>query len=107
MHSSSTLELKPWAQRLGVSVEGYELIQHHPRKGLYPMAYLNYVRTVLQKPRKLPVQQPAVRQPADYLFKRITGKLLHDEHRLSLLPPLLAEVQDIYEVPGPIAKLNE
>lgn len=108
------------------------MIRHHPRKGQYPVAYLNYVRTVLQKPRKLPGRQPAVRQFADYLFKCITGKLLLDEHRLNLLPPVvepastrhkalalarlaaptepglfLGEVRDIYEAPGPIAKLNE
>ena len=56
VHSSSTLAPKPWAQWLGVSVEEYELIQHHTRKGQYPVTYLNYVRTVLQKPRKLPVR---------------------------------------------------
>jgi hypothetical protein len=131
--SSSTPELEPWAQLLvaqGVSVEGCELIRRHLDEGQYPVAYLDYVLAVLRKPRKTPV-----RKPADYLFKCITGKLLLDEYHRSLLPPvvepvstrrkasasvraaapseptetllLLAEVREMYETPGPFARLNE
>ena len=128
--SSSILELEPWAQLLvaqGVSVEGCELIRRHLDENQYPGAYLDYVLTVLRKPRKTPV-----RKPADYLFKCITGKLLLDEYHRSLLLPvaeavstrrkmsasaravvltetvlLLAEVREMYENPGPFARLNE
>ena len=122
--------LEPWAQQLrtqGVSAEGCELIRRHLAEGQYPETYLDYVLVVLQKPRKTPV-----RKPADYLFKCITGKLLLDEFQRSLLPPPpvkpkppgrsarpataaasaekvleLAEVQQIYEQPGPFAKRSE
>ena len=128
--SSSTPELEPWAQLLvaqGVSVEGCELIRRHLDEGQYSVPYLDYVLAVLRKPRKTPV-----RKPADYLFKCITGKLLLDEYHRSLLPPvagpastrrkasaptraaaptetvlLLAEVREMYENPGPFARLNE
>jgi hypothetical protein len=127
---TSAPPLEPWAQLLGaqgVSVEGCEVIRRHLGEGQYPVAYLDYVLAVLRKPRKTPV-----RKPADYLFKCITGKLLLDEYHRSLLPTavesvsprrkasgaarataptetvlLLAEVQEIYENPGPFAKLNE
>lgn len=124
-------ELEPWAQLLcaqGVSEEGCELIRRHLTEGQYPLAYLDYVLAVLRKPRKTPV-----RKPADYLFKCITGKLLLDEYHRSLVPPaaapasagrrkvpaaarvaapietvmLLAEVREMYENPGPFARLNE
>ena len=128
--SSSTPEPEPWAQLLGaqgVGVEGCELIRRHLEEGQYPVSYLDYVLAVLRKPRKTPV-----RKPADYLFKCITGKLLLDEYHRSLLPPvaepasprrkastpapsaaptetvlLLAEVREMYENPGPFARLNE
>ena len=129
--SSSASEPEPWAQLLvaqGVSVEGCELIRRHLGEGQYPVAYLDYVLTVLRKPRKTPV-----RKPADYLFKCITGKLLLDEYRRSQLPPvvepvrtgrrkasvsaraaaptetvlLLAEVREMYDNPGPFARHNE
>lgn len=128
--SSSTSELEPWSQLLvaqGVSVEGCELIRRHLDEGQYSVPYLDYVLAVLRKPRKTPV-----RKPADYLFKCITGKLLLDEYHRSLLPPvaepagtrrkasvptraaaptetvlLLAEVREMYENPGPFARLNE
>ena len=128
--SSSTPELELWAQLLvaqGVSVEGCELIRRHLDEGQYPVPYLDYVLAVLRKPRKTPI-----RKPADYLFKCITGKLLLDEYHRSLLPPvaepastrrkasaptraaaptetvlLLAEVREMYENPGPFARLNE
>jgi hypothetical protein len=125
---SSTPELEPWAQLLvaqGVSAEGCELIRRHLGEGQYPVAYLDYVLAVLRKPRKTPV-----RKPADYLFKCITGKLLLDEYQRSLLPPvaepasprrktaaraaaptetvlLLAEVREMYDNPGPFARLND
>jgi hypothetical protein len=127
--------LEPWAQQLrtqGVSVEGCELIRRHLGEGQYPEAYLSYVLTVLQKPRKTPI-----RKPADYLFKCITGKLLLDEFKRSLLPPSpmaapaspvrtktiravsaasaattekvfdLLDVRQMYEHPGPFAKRLE
>lgn len=127
--------LEPWAQRLrtqGVSLEGCELIRRHLAEEQYPQAYLDYVLNVLQKPRKTPV-----RKPADYLFKCITGKLLLDEFNRSLLsltatkptpspvrakvikaavpaPKIssekvfeLAEVQQMYENPGPFARRLE
>lgn len=122
--------LEPWAQQLrtqGVSPEGCELIRRHLSEGQYPEAYLSYVLTVLRKPRKTPI-----RKPADYLFKCITSKLLLDEFKHSLLPPVaalgsparvkvtklvplapaastekvydLAEVREMYDNPGPFAK---
>lgn len=122
--------LEPWAQQLraqGISLEGCEIIRRHLLEGQYPEAYLSYVLTVLQKPRKTPI-----RKPADYLFKCITGKLLLDEFKLSLLPPVVvsgsqarvksakstspvratpsekvfdvAEIREMYENPGPFAK---
>jgi len=129
--SSSTTESETWAQLLvaqGVSVEGCELIRRHLGESQYPAAYLDYVLTVLRKPRKTPV-----RKPADYLFKCITGKLLLDEYHRSQLPPvvepvrtgrrkasvparaaaptetvlLLAEVREMYDNPGPFARHNE
>jgi hypothetical protein len=124
------LVLEPWAQQLrakGVSIEGCELIRRHLAEGQYPEAYLDYALMVLQKPRKAPI-----RKPADYLFKCITGKLLLDEFMRSSLPPTspparakavkssstapvginekvfdLAEVQRMYEHPGPFAKRME
>jgi len=123
-------ELELWAQRLrtqGVSLEGCELIRRHLVEGQYPEAYLSYVLTVLQKPRKTPI-----RKPADYLFKCITGKLLLEEFKRSLLPPAaafgsparvktgkaalsvpaistekafdLVEIRQMYDNPGPFAK---
>ncbi|GAB3637853.1 hypothetical protein GCM10027422_34430 [Hymenobacter arcticus] len=119
--------LESWVQQLrtqGISLEGCELIRRHLAEGQYPEAYLNYVLTVLQKPRKTPI-----RKPADYLFKCITGKLLLDEFKRSLLPPVIApgnpvrakaakpvakvptekvydltEVKQMYENPGPFSK---
>lgn len=134
--SFSDLLLEPpvedWAQQLraqGVSEEGCTLIRRHLAEGQYTAAYLDYVQQVLRKPRKSPV-----RKPADYLFKCITGKLLLDEFQRSLLPPplavapvsssrprasrlttptaaetvlALADVQQMYEKPGPFAKRQE
>jgi hypothetical protein len=116
---------EPWAQQLrakGVSIEGCELIRRHLADEQYPEAYLSYVLMVLQKPRKTPI-----RKPADYLFKCITGKLLLEEFKRSLVPPIapasparakpvkssaiptekvfdLVEVREMYEQPGPFAK---
>ncbi len=123
-------EVEPWAQQLqalGVSAEGCKLIRRHLAEQQYPVAYLDYVLTVLRKPRKSPV-----RKPADYIFRCITGKLLLEEFQRSLLPPVatpvtstaarakvarqaspaaavekvldLAEVRQMYEQPGPFAK---
>jgi hypothetical protein len=125
--------LEPWAQLLrtqGVSLEGCDLIRRHLSEGQYPEAYLSYVLTVLQKPRKTPI-----RRPADYLFKCITGKLLLEEYKNSLLPPVVAsgssvrtkvtrsvpsvpavpnekvfdvaEIRQVYENPGPFAKRSD
>jgi hypothetical protein len=126
--------LESWAQQLrtqGISLEGCELIRRHLAEGQYPEAYLGYVLTVLQKPRKTPI-----RKPADYLFKCITGKLLLEEFKRSLLPPStepasparvkapksvaaasppvvtekvfdLLDVRQMYEQPGPFAKRLE
>ena len=118
--------LEPWVQQLrvkGVSIEGCELIRRHLVEGQYSEAYLNYVHTALQRPRKT-----LVRKPADYLFKCITRKLLLDEFKRSLLPPPvtsvssvrakvvklpavptekvldLLEVRQMYDNPGPFAK---
>jgi hypothetical protein len=126
------LPAEDWAQQLraqGVSEEGCTLIRRHLIEGQYPAAYLDYVQQVLRKPRKSPI-----RKPADYLFKCITGKLLLEEFERSLLPPpvavvpvgparsrsirpatpiaaetvfVLADVQQMYENPGPFAKRQE
>jgi hypothetical protein len=122
--------LESWAQELrakGISLEGCELIRRHLVEGHYPEAYLSYVLTVLQKPRKTPI-----RKPADYIFKCITSKLLLEEFKRSLLPTALApssnaraktvtaaaamvtekvfdltEVRQMYDNPGPFAKRSD
>jgi hypothetical protein len=115
-------------QQIGVSKEGLNIIRRHMSEGQYPVAYIDYVLLNLRKPRK-----SAIRKPADYAFKCITGKLLLDEYYRSLETPSivpskavrkapnkpglvvnteekviqLSEVQYMYENPGPFAKRNE
>lgn len=108
---------------LGVSEAGCEVIRRHLAENQYPLAYLDYVMSVLSRPRKV-----KIRKPADYLYRCITSKLLLDEFRRSqeaapaaagrkapakpaaapaAKPEVmyaLAEVQEMYENPGPFAR---
>ena len=121
---------EPWAMSLlaiGVAEAGCEVIRRHLAEGQYAVEYLDYVVEVLQRPRKT-----KIRKPADYVYKCITGKLLLEEYARSqeVLPvasvkpvrkapvkvvPVtpsetiyqLAEIQEMYERPGPFAKHTE
>ena len=113
---------------LGVSEAGCEVIRRHLAENQYPLAYLDYVVSVLSRPRKV-----KIRKPADYLYRCVTSKLLLDEFRRSqeaaALKPVpkaagkkapakpaalaavspevvcpLAEVRAMYDNPGPFAR---
>ena len=112
---------------LGVADAGCEIIRRHLAEDQYPVAYIDYVLEVIQRPRKA-----KIRKPADYVFKCITSKLLLDEFRRtkevaqvpsvapgrkSLVKPValaptetvyrLDEIREIYDTPGPFVKRTE
>ncbi len=121
-------EREAWATTLlaaGVGEAGCEVIRRHLAEGQYPLDYLDYVLEVMRRPRKA-----AIRRPADYIYKCITGKLLLEEFRrsqeLMAVPKVekpvrktafkpapaetvyrLAEVREMYDNPGPFSKRNE
>ncbi|HET9504645.1 MAG TPA: replication initiation protein [Hymenobacter sp.] len=124
-------EREAWATALlaaGIGEAGCEVIRRHLAEGQYPTDYLDYVLEVMRRPRKA-----AIRKPADYIYKCITGKLLLEEFRRSQEPvavpkaekPVrkttskpapaapaetvyqLAEVREMYDNPGPFSKRSE